>query len=252
MSFFWKCTSIQRWYSELPILKSYQFWGCAFRFLNVCAKLELFSQRSTKYCQNCICRDWVLVIDTFFMALAQSFGRSTILNFGAGSLLPIFQISISIKKNAELSSVCWLSHSIAFLCSSQAFLTIHIITSASFPDAYVIIFPKWSWLVSSNWFSITTFLPVPSSVANKSTLKSPTLDSCSSKTSSMPIASLNAARFSSLASQGVKSFASCFQIERKSVICSNLPNFMTICCLIKIYNLSYVDIQQFWNAFQCC
>ena len=73
-----------------------------------------------------------------------------------------------------------------------------------------------------------------------STLNSPTLDSCSSRTMSIPMASLSMERFSSSASHGVKSFASCFQMERRSSIFSNLPS-----CFIYIQQLvleSYLEI----------
>ncbi len=50
----------------------------------------------------------------------------------------------------------------------------------------------------------------------KSTLKSPTFNSCSTKTMSIPTDSFNSSGFSSLANQGVKTFASCFRMVRRS------------------------------------
>ena len=86
------------------------------------------------------------------------------------------------------------------------------------------IFPRWSWLVSSSWFSIMIFLEVPSSVAKISTLKPPTEDSRSSRTISIPMASLRSAKFSSCASHFQKFCSSCGHIVRRSSIRSIFPS----------------------------
>lgn len=65
--------------------------------------------------------------------------------------------------------------------------------------------PRWSWFVSSSWFSMTTLRPVPDSWAYMSTLKEPTGDSVSMNSSSMPTAAPRDERFASSASHLVKS-----------------------------------------------
>ena len=166
---------ISIWASLVPIATLYQWSVVAFLTLK---GFPLSTRTLLNWFQNstlCDCDLFIvslLLIDLLF--LIKSLGCSITWNIGALSEFPILYAWISIKKKLILLFVLLFNHSIALLCSSLASFTIQTTTLASNPDAYVIIFPKWSWLDISNWFSIITFIPVVSSLANKSHLYAPT------------------------------------------------------------------------------
>lgn len=62
-----------------------------------------------------------------------SLGCSTTLKRGAGSEFLMDHSSISTRKNPKSLSMCWLSHSLAWRCSSRARATTHTTTSAPLP-----------------------------------------------------------------------------------------------------------------------
>jgi hypothetical protein len=139
-----------------------------------------------------------------------------------------------MRKKSIYSSVCSFNQSRARTCSSLVDSTIQMIISASYPEAYVIILPKWSWFVASSWFSMIIFRPVFSSSARISAINLPTRASVWNNLISIPISSLNSLKFSSRANQFVKSIASCSHTLRKSPF-SYFPNFTEfINCILLI------------------
>ena len=112
----------------LPMLRSYQCCGCGLRRLKSFMNDLSFSAKALNASQNSRQRlaPSETAAEVFFSSFAQSFGCSTILNFGAGSLVPILQSSISNRKKRISLSVCSFNHSIARRCSSRACLTIQI------------------------------------------------------------------------------------------------------------------------------
>ena len=158
-----------------------------------------------------------------FCSFPHWFGFSMMLNFGAILESPIRQSSISIKKRSTDWSKWEFSHSMAFACSSRARFTIHIMQPASFPAAYVMIWPRCLWLDSSSWFSMMTVFPYSCSLAKISARKSPTLSSVPILSRSRPTASPRRLRFSSWESHFVKSAVSFFQMVRRLSIFSSFP-----------------------------
>ena len=75
-------------------------------------------------------------------SLVQVFGRETMLNLGAGTLLPIRQSSTSSPKKLTSSSVISLRKSNAARCSSVKREAIQIIVLTFKPAEYVRIWPK--------------------------------------------------------------------------------------------------------------
>lgn len=59
-----------------------------------------------------------------FTVLVHSLSSKATPKRGAGREPPIFQSSTSTRKNPKSLSVCWLSHSMAWRCSSRACATI--------------------------------------------------------------------------------------------------------------------------------